>query len=53
MAVRPFCNCTEKSNIKVTVVDLNTESIPAWNDTNLDNLPIFNTGFNEVVAEAR
>ena len=40
-------------NIKVTVVDLNTERIAAWNDTNLDNLPIFEPGLSEVVAEAR
>ena len=40
-------------NIKVTVVDLNTERIAAWNDTNLDNLPIFEPGLSEVVAQAR
>ena len=40
-------------NIKVTVVDLNTERIAAWNDTNLDNLPIFEPGLSEVIAEAR
>ena len=40
-------------NIKVTVVDLNTERIAAWNDTNLDNLPIFEPGLSEVVAKAR
>lgn len=40
-------------NIKITVVDLNTERIAAWNDTNLDNLPIFEPGLSEVVAEAR
>jgi UDPglucose 6-dehydrogenase len=40
-------------NIKITVVDLNTERIAAWNDTNLDNLPIFEPGLSEVIAEAR
>jgi UDPglucose 6-dehydrogenase len=40
-------------NIKVTVVDLNTERIAAWNDTNLDNLPIFEPGLSDVVDEAR
>ena len=40
-------------NIKVTVVDLNTERIAAWNDTNLDNLPIFEPGLSEVVGETR
>ena len=27
--------------IKVTVVDLNKERIDAWNDKNLNNLPIY------------
>ena len=40
-------------NIKVTVVDLNTERIAAWNDTSLDTLPIYELGLSEVVAEAR
>ena len=40
-------------NIKVTVVDLNAERIEAWNDKNLDNLPIFEPGLSEVVAESR
>jgi UDPglucose 6-dehydrogenase len=40
-------------NIKITVVDLNAERIAAWNDTNLDNLPIFEPGLKEVIAEAR
>jgi UDPglucose 6-dehydrogenase len=40
-------------NIKITVVDLNTDRIAAWNDTNLDNLPIFEPGLSEVIAEAR
>jgi len=40
-------------NIKVTVVDLNQTRINAWNDSNLDNLPIFEPGLAEVVAEAR
>jgi UDPglucose 6-dehydrogenase len=39
--------------IKITVVDLNTDRIAAWNDTNLNNLPIFEPGLSEVVAEAR
>ncbi|WP_370514538.1 UDP-glucose 6-dehydrogenase [Formosa sp. L2A11] len=39
--------------IKVTVVDLNEKRIAAWNDTNLDNLPIYEPGLDKVVGEAR
>jgi pyruvate/2-oxoglutarate dehydrogenase complex dihydrolipoamide dehydrogenase (E3) component len=30
--------------IKVTVVDMNEQRIAAWNDPNLDNLPIYEPG---------
>ena len=40
-------------HIKVTVVDINQERIAAWNDTNPDNLPVYEPGLPEVVAEAR
>ncbi len=40
-------------DIKVTVVDLNAERIRLWNDTNLNNLPVYEPGLDEVVAEAR
>ena len=40
-------------DIKVTVVDLNEKRIAAWNDKNLDNLPIYEPGLAEVVGEAR
>lgn len=40
-------------DIKVTVVDMNEQRIAAWNDINLDNLPIYEPGLAEVVAEAR
>lgn len=40
-------------HIKVTVVDLNKERIEAWNDDNLDNLPVYEPGLSEVVKEAR
>ncbi len=40
-------------NIQVTVVDLNEERIAAWNDENLDNIPIYEPGLKEVVAQAR
>lgn len=40
-------------DIRVTVVDINEQRIAAWNDSNLDNLPIYEPGLKEVVAEAR
>ena len=40
-------------NIKVTVVDISEKRIAAWNDANLDNLPIYEPGLAEVVAESR
>ena len=41
------------SNITVTVVDISEERIAAWNDADLDNLPIYEPGLAEVVAKAR
>ncbi|MDR7209000.1 UDP-glucose 6-dehydrogenase [Flavobacterium piscis] len=40
-------------HIKVTVVDLNEQRINAWNDPNTDNIPIYEPGLSEIVAEAR
>ena len=40
-------------HIQVTVVDLNEERIKAWNDPNADNIPIYEPGLSEIVAEAR
>jgi len=40
-------------DIKVTVVDINSDRIAAWNDPNTDNLPIFEPGLDEIVKEAR
>lgn len=40
-------------HIKVTVVDLNEERIAAWNDENVDNIPIYEPGLDRIVAEAR
>ena len=40
-------------NITVTVVDISEKRIAAWNDPNLDNLPIYEPGLAEVVANAR
>src|SRR5690606_21390411 len=39
--------------IQVTVVDLNTARIDAWNDSNLENLPVYEPGLDQVVSEAR
>jgi UDPglucose 6-dehydrogenase len=40
-------------HIQVTVVDLNEERIAAWNDVNVENIPIYEPGLDEIVAEAR
>ena len=40
-------------NIKVTVVDINQDRINSWNDENLNDLPIYEPGLEEVVNEAR
>ncbi|MFL9844969.1 UDP-glucose 6-dehydrogenase [Flavobacterium rhizosphaerae] len=40
-------------DIKVTIVDLNAARIAAWNDENLENLPVYEPGLDKIVAEAR
>ncbi len=40
-------------HIHVNVVDINQNRIDAWNDDNLDNLPIYEPGLADVVSEAR
>jgi len=40
-------------NIQVTAVDMNHERIAAWNDDDLNNLPVYEPGLDEVVKEAR
>lgn len=40
-------------HIKVTVVDLNEKRIAAWNDSDTNNIPVYEPGLDEVVAEAR
>lgn len=40
-------------NVVVTVVDLNRARIDAWNDTDLNKLPVYEPGLDAVVAEAR
>lgn len=39
--------------IKVTVVDINEARIAAWNDEDVENIPVYEPGLSEVVAEAR
>ncbi|HCX58206.1 MAG TPA: nucleotide sugar dehydrogenase [Sphingobacterium sp.] len=40
-------------HIEITIVDVNAARIAAWNDENLDNLPVYEPGLQEIVAEAR
>jgi UDPglucose 6-dehydrogenase len=40
-------------HIKVTVVDLNEKRIAAWNDTNINNIPIYEPGLSEIVGRCR
>ena len=40
-------------HIKVTVVDLNEERIAAWNDEDVNKIPIYEPGLSEIVKEAR
>ncbi|OUS21420.1 UDP-glucose 6-dehydrogenase [Nonlabens dokdonensis] len=40
-------------SIRVNVVDINEARIAAWNDPNVDNIPIYEPGLSELVAETR
>lgn len=40
-------------HIKVTVVDINEDRINAWNDENTENIPIYEPGLSQIVAEVR
>jgi UDPglucose 6-dehydrogenase len=40
-------------HIKVTVVDLNEKRIAAWNDKDINNIPIYEPGLHEIVANTR
>lgn len=40
-------------HIKVTVVDLNEKRIAAWNDPDVNKIPIYEPGLSQVVAESR
>jgi UDPglucose 6-dehydrogenase len=38
-------------HIQVTVVDLNVERIAAWNDEDLDNIPIYEPGWIKLLGK--
>ena len=40
-------------NINVTVVDINEERIKAWNNSDLNNLPVFEPGLDEIIKQCR
>ena len=39
--------------IKVNIVDINEQRIKAWNDENLNNLPIYEPGLSEIISKTR
>ena len=39
--------------INVTVVDINEKRIAAWNDKDVEKIPIYEPGLSEVVKKAR
>ncbi|WP_438969466.1 nucleotide sugar dehydrogenase [Nonlabens sp.] len=40
-------------DIKVNVVDINKSRIAAWNDPNVENIPIYEPGLSDLVAQTR
>ncbi|MCF4102646.1 nucleotide sugar dehydrogenase [Gillisia sp. M10.2A] len=40
-------------HINVTVVDINEKRIAAWNDEDVNNIPIYEPGLSDIVKEAR
>lgn len=40
-------------DIQITLVDVNAARITAWNDDNLDNLPVYEPGLAEIIGECR
>lgn len=40
-------------HIKVTVVDISEDRINAWNDENTENIPIYEPGLSQIVADVR
>ena len=43
-------NCPK---IEIEVVDINADRISAWNDKDLDNLPVFEPGLSEILKDVR
>ena len=41
------------SKVDVTVVDINEKRIAAWNDPDVENIPIYEPGLSEIVKETR
>nr|WP_299346660.1 nucleotide sugar dehydrogenase [Allomuricauda sp.] len=39
--------------LEITVVDINQKRIDAWNDENLDNLPVYEPGLKEIIQQTR
>lgn len=40
-------------HIQVNVVDINKQRIDSWNDSNVENIPIYEPGLSELVAKTR
>lgn len=40
-------------DIQITLVDVNAARIAAWNDDNLDNIPVYEPGLAEIIGECR
>ena len=40
-------------DIEISVVDINKERIAAWNDTDLNKLPIFEPGLDQIISRTR
>lgn len=40
-------------DIKVNIVDLNADRIAAWNDEDVNNIPVYEPGLGDIVAAAR
>ena len=43
-------NC---SDLQINVVDINQERIDLWNSENLENLPIYEPGLDEIIRKCR
>jgi len=40
-------------NIRVTVIDINSQRIRDWNDKDLSNLPVYEPGLDEIISRCR